>query len=102
MAHGNSRRPKLIRENVGGESYEYFPLGRFVVSCPEVCRGRPTFKYTRVEVEGVLRMLAHGWTVERIVSGYNRPEITAEALAEAGEIAGKVLIQHSRGLGKTA
>jgi hypothetical protein len=35
---------QMIREQIGEEWYEYVPLGKFVVSAPEVCRGRPTFK----------------------------------------------------------
>ena len=46
-------KQQLVREMVGGEWYEYRPLGKFVVSAPGVCRGRPTFKYTRIEVAGV-------------------------------------------------
>lgn len=56
--YGKERTMKrqLIREMVGGESYEYVPLGKFVVSAPAVCRGRPTFKYTR-DVPDLLRRL---------------------------------------------
>jgi len=50
-------KQQLVREMVGGEWYEYIPLGKFVVSAPAVCRGRPTFKYTRIEVAGVLEAL---------------------------------------------
>jgi hypothetical protein len=45
-------RRQMIREQVGEEWYEYVPLGKFVVSAPAVCRGRPTFQYTRIEVAG--------------------------------------------------
>jgi hypothetical protein len=55
---------QIIRELVGGEWYEYIPLGKFVVSAPAVCRGRPTFKYTRIEVTGVLERLAAGHAIE--------------------------------------
>jgi hypothetical protein len=51
---------QLVREQVGGEWYEYIPLGKFVVSAPAVCRGRPTFKYTRIEVAGVLNASGRG------------------------------------------
>jgi len=40
---------KLVREIVGGEPYEYYPVGRYIVIAPGVCGGRPTFKYTRDE-----------------------------------------------------
>ena len=29
---------RFLREMVGGESYAYVPLGKFVVSAPAVCR----------------------------------------------------------------
>lgn len=36
---------ELVRETVGGREYCYYPLGRFVVSAPGVCGGRPVFKW---------------------------------------------------------
>src|SRR5438093_7174788 len=41
---------ELVCEIVGGEPYEYYPLGQYVVRAPGVCGGRPTFKYTRIDV----------------------------------------------------
>ncbi len=52
--------PQLRTEMVGGEPYQYFPLGEFVVRAPGVCGGRPTFKYTRIEIAGTLERLAAG------------------------------------------
>jgi len=89
--------PKPVREVVGGEPYEFYPLGDYVVSAPEVCRGRPTVKYTRVEVTGILDLLATGWTIEEIVADYDRPEISREAVEEALSLAGKALLATSRG-----
>ena len=34
----------IVTEMVGGEPYEYVPLGDHVVRAIGVCRGRPTFK----------------------------------------------------------
>src|SRR3954447_17043225 len=78
---------KLVTEMVGGEPYEYYPLGKYVVAAPEVCRGRPTFKYTRVEVIPVLNAMASGWTVRKVVEFYQRPEITTRAVHEAIRLA---------------
>jgi hypothetical protein len=50
MPRLKKRRQKVVREIVGGEVYEYVPLGKHIVSAKGVCGGRPTFKYTRVEV----------------------------------------------------
>jgi len=87
-----TKRRQLVRELVGGETYDYYPLGKHIVSCPEVCRGRPTFKYTRIEVAGVLEMLAAGYTVEELVKNY-RERVTAAALEEAAILAGKALVE---------
>lgn len=98
MANRNFKEPKLVREIVGGDTYDYYPLGKYVVSCPEVCRGRPTFKYTRVEVQGILQLLAAGWSIEKIVADYNRPEISKDAIKEAAELAAHALLKSAPGL----
>jgi hypothetical protein len=43
-------KPRLVKEMYGGHPYEYYPLGNYVVAAPGVCGGRPTFKYTRIDV----------------------------------------------------
>lgn len=73
---------ELSSEMVGGELYVYYPLGEYVVSAIGVCGGRPTFKYTRIEVAGILELLAAGDTVEEIVMGY-RGRLTQAAIEEA-------------------
>jgi uncharacterized protein (DUF433 family) len=85
---------QLIREDVGGQTYEYLPLGRFVVSAPGVCRGRPTFKYTRIEVAQVLEWLAAGHSLEKLLAGY-KGRVTLEAIQEAARLAGKALTRAS-------
>ncbi len=47
-----------------------------------VCGGRPTFKYTRIEIAGTLERLAAGESIEHIVQGYGG-RVSAEAIAEA-------------------
>ncbi|MGH2371514.1 MAG: DUF433 domain-containing protein, partial [Chloroflexota bacterium] len=54
---------ELIRERHGGEPYEYYPLGEYVVVAPGICGGRPTFKHTRLEVSAVLSLLAQGESI---------------------------------------
>jgi uncharacterized protein (DUF433 family) len=73
---------ELVTETIGGERYQYMPLGRYVVRAPGVCGGRPTFKYTRIEITGTLERLAAGETVEQIVAGY-RGRVSREAIIEA-------------------
>lgn len=84
---------KPICEIVGGEPYEYFPIGRHIVIAPGVCGGRPTFKYTRIDVRHALNLLAAGRTVERVAEGY---QIPVAAVKEALALAAKAFDQHSQ------
>ena len=72
---------KLITEMVGGEVYQYYPLGEHVVRAVGVCGGRPTFKYTRIEITGMLERLAAGESIDEIVRGY-RGRVSREAVVE--------------------
>jgi len=89
-------KQRIVHESVGGEDYVYRALGKYIVSAPAVCRGRPTFKYTRIEVAGVLERLGAGHSLEQLIAGY-RGRISREAIAEATQLAGKALeLQSSR------
>jgi uncharacterized protein (DUF433 family) len=81
---------RLVTEMVGDESYQYFPIGKYIVSAPAICDGRPTFKYTEIEVAGILAMLADGDTVDEIVEDYYG-RVSREAILEAVQIAGRVV-----------
>lgn len=86
---------QLVRELVGDAWYEYVPLGKFVVSAPAVCRGRPTFKYTRIEVAGVLERLAAGHALEALIAD-SRGRLSREAIEEAAALAAKALTSQVR------
>ena len=73
----------LMRELYAGDVYEYYPLGKYIVAAPGVCSGRPTFKYTRIEVRMILAYLAEGRTIAEIVADYGRKELTPAAISEA-------------------
>jgi uncharacterized protein (DUF433 family) len=75
-----NRSRKLSREIVGGEPYEYYSLGQHIVSAPGICGGRPTFKYTRIDVRHALSLLAAGRSIKQVARGY---EIPVEAVQEA-------------------
>ena len=75
-----------IQEIVGGEAYEYLPLGQYVVRAVGVCGGRPTFKYTRIEVAGTLDRLAAGESLDAIAAGYGE-RVSRAAIQEAIDIA---------------
>ena len=69
-----------------GESYEYYPLGQYIVAAPGGCGGRPTFKYTRIDVHHALDLLAAGCTVEQVAHAYALP---VEAVQEALQLAAR-------------
>jgi uncharacterized protein (DUF433 family) len=73
---------QLGREKMGEEWYEYVPLGTFVASTQAVCRGRPTFKYTRIEVAGMIGRLGTGHGFEVLIAD-SRGRPGREAIAEA-------------------
>jgi uncharacterized protein (DUF433 family) len=76
---------ELITEMVGGESYQYCPLGDHVVRAVGVCGGRPTFKYARIEITGTLERLAAGERLEDIVQGYGG-RVSHAAILEAVQL----------------
>ncbi len=86
-----SASKKLVCEMVGGEPYEYYPVGRYIVAAPGVCGGRPTFKYTRIDVRHALGLLAMGHTVEQVAHEYKIP---VEAVREALDLAARAFDQH--------
>jgi uncharacterized protein (DUF433 family) len=80
---------RMVREIVGDESYDYYPLGQYIVRAVGVCDGRPTFKYTRIEIAGTLTRITAGESIDTIVEGY-RGRVPREAIEEAVEIAHKM------------
>jgi uncharacterized protein (DUF433 family) len=84
MSEMADRERKLVTEIVGGEPYEYYPLGEYIVAAPGVYGGQPTFKYRRIGVQNVIELLSGGWTVEQVSEAYNLPVAAIqEALALA-------------------
>ncbi len=75
----------VITETIGNELYQYYPLGEHVVRAIGICGGRPTFKYTRIEITGTLERLASGETLDEIVAGY-RGRVSREAILEASQL----------------
>jgi uncharacterized protein (DUF433 family) len=81
---------RLVREMVKGKPYEYYPLGEYIVAAPGICGGRPTFKYTRIEVQVVLDLLASGESLERMVKNF-RGRVSREAIEETLRLAAALL-----------
>ena len=57
-------------------------IGRYVVSDPRICHGKPTFRGTRILVSQVLEQVAVGMAWETIVGEW-RGDVPKEAIAEA-------------------
>ncbi len=63
-------------------------LGRYIVTDPEICHGKPTFRGTRIMVWQVLEMVADGMAWEAIAHECH-DSITKEAIAESVKLAGE-------------
>lgn len=68
-------------------------LGRYIVSDPRICHGKPTFRGTRIMVEQVLKMVARGMAWQTIIEECHH-SITKEAIAEAIELSGEAFLKH--------
>jgi uncharacterized protein (DUF433 family) len=78
---------RLVREIYGGEPYEYYPLGKYIVAAPGVCGGRPTFKYTRIEAVHALELIEAGWTIDAIAAEWWGGVVSAKAIREVIKLA---------------
>ena len=68
-------------------------LGRYIVTDPDICHGKPTFRGTRVMVSDVLEQVASGMAWETIVEEWN-DSITKDAIKEAVQLASQALLNH--------
>ena len=93
---------QLVEIEYGGEPYTFYPLGEHVVIAPGVCGGRPTFKFTRLEVSVILAQLANGESIDEIVADYADTDLTREAVQEALRLADVALLQTGQSLYPTA
>ncbi len=62
-------------------------LGQFIVADPKICRGRPTFKGTRIKVADVLEDVERGLSWDFIAYRWGEGKITKAAIAEAVRLA---------------
>ena len=67
-------------------------LGRFIVADPKICRGKPTFKGTRVTVADVLADVERGLSWDFICYRWGDGKISKEAIAEAVQLARQALL----------
>ena len=69
-------------------------LGRYIISDPRICHGKPTFRGTRIMVADVLEQVADGLAWETIIEEWNG-SISKEAIAEALQLAREALLKHA-------
>jgi uncharacterized protein (DUF433 family) len=81
---------KLVREMIQGEPYEYYSLGKYIVAAPGICGGRPTFKYTRIEVQVVFDLLAAGEPIEQLIENL-QGRVSRKAIIETLRLATALL-----------
>lgn len=81
---------------VDDTTYAYYPLGKYVVVAPGVCGGRPTFKYTRLEVSTVLALLAEGRSIDEAVAEFEESSLEAAAIREALQLADEAFMDRAQ------
>lgn len=69
-------------------------FGRYIVSDPAICHGKPTFRGTRILVADVLEQVADGLAWETIVEEW-RGSITYDAIAEAVRLSRQAFLEHA-------
>lgn len=69
-------------------------IGRHIVSDPDICHGKPTFRGTRIMVSQVLEQVASGLAWESIVEEW-RGTISKEAIEEAVRLARQAFVEHA-------
>ena len=69
-------------------------IGRYIVTDPKICHGKPTFRGTRVLVSDVLDQVSNGVAWETIIEEWNG-SITKDAISEAVQLASQALLKHA-------
>lgn len=69
-------------------------IGRYIVTDPEICHGKPTFRGTRIMVWQVLEQVANGMAWETIEEEW-RGKVSRDAIAEAVRLASQAFVEHA-------
>lgn len=67
-------------------------MGRYIISDPEICHGKPTFRGTRILVADVLEQVAEGLAWETISAEW-RGSVSHEAIAEAVRLSREAFLE---------
>jgi uncharacterized protein (DUF433 family) len=65
-------------------------IGRYIVTDPRSCHGKPTFRGTRVLVSDVLEQVDNGIAWETVIEEWNG-SITGDAISEAVQLSSQAL-----------
>ena len=68
-------------------------IGRYIVTDPGICHGKPTFRGTRILVSDVLEQIADGMAWETVIQEWHG-SITREAIGEAMQLATRAFLEH--------
>ena len=69
-------------------------IGRYIITDPDICHGKPTFRGTRIMVWQVLEQVAAGMAWETIEDEW-RGKVTKPAIAEAVRLASQAFAEHA-------
>jgi uncharacterized protein (DUF433 family) len=69
-------------------------IGRYIVTDPAICHGKPTFRGTRVLVSDVLEQVSNGVAWETIIEEWHG-SISKDAISEAVQLASQALLRHA-------
>ena len=69
-------------------------IGRYVVTDPDICHGKPTFRGTRILVADVLEQVADGLAWETIIEEW-RGSISYDAIAEAVRLSRQAFLDNA-------
>lgn len=69
-------------------------FGRYIVTDPDICHGKPTFRGTRILVADVLEQVADGLAWETIREEW-RGAISDEAIAEAIRMSRQAFLENA-------
>jgi uncharacterized protein (DUF433 family) len=81
-ACGAAETDGLVREWYNGRVYAYYPIGRYIVSSPGVCGGRPIVKGTRIDARYLTGRVHFGDSFDDIAADYSGT-VSREAVEEA-------------------
>lgn len=69
-------------------------FGRYVVTDPDICHGKPAFRGTRILVADVLEQVADGLAWETIIEEW-RGRVSYEAIAEAVRLSRRAFLENA-------